>query len=387
MNTLAFINWDFQPEIISSPIKIVYYGLCWALAFLIGNYLMGKIMKNDNAPDEYSEKILIYALLGGVIGARMGHILFYHLDYYLANPLDIIKIWEGGLASHGGVLGLLIANYIYSKRVSKRSFTWSADKIVVVAGIGAALIRFGNLTNSEILGVKSESETAFFFEQDAKRKSASYFKSMENENMTFGIQLVGSEIEPNGNTSQIDDFNYPQGDFIAEYQIPNGVSKEQVEAFSRQWHYNFSENYFNPVEDHIMRDSTRNVKVIVSGNKAKAIMPVLMIPRIPAQLWEAIVYIFIFIFMMLAYWKWKWYLYDGLLFGTFMVLQFTSRFIIEYWKEIQADDVINAANEGASGWINRGQQLSIPAVLIGIIFIVWAVKSGKKDTKITLENS
>lgn len=93
---------------------------------------------------------LIYTMLGTVIGARLGHCLFYAPEYYLANPIEIFKIWEGGLASHGGTLGIIIAIYFYSKRVSHKSMLWAFDKLVVPTGLVAAMIRLGNLMNHEI---------------------------------------------------------------------------------------------------------------------------------------------------------------------------------------------------------------------------------------------
>ena len=89
-------------------------------------------------------------MLGTVIGARLGHCLFYAPEYYLANPIEIFKIWEGGLASHGGTLGIIIAIYFYSKRVSHKSMLWAFDKLVVPTGLVAAMIRLGNLMNHEI---------------------------------------------------------------------------------------------------------------------------------------------------------------------------------------------------------------------------------------------
>lgn len=107
-------------------------------------------VEKEGLPPAWIDSLLIYTMLGTVIGARLGHCLFYAPEYYLANPIEIFKIWEGGLASHGGTLGIIIAIYFYSKRVSHKSMLWAFDKLVVPTGLVAAMIRLGNLMNHEI---------------------------------------------------------------------------------------------------------------------------------------------------------------------------------------------------------------------------------------------
>ena len=102
-------------------------------------------------------------ILGIVVGARLGHCLFYQPEYYLANPIEILKIWEGGLASHGGVVGIIVAVWLYSKRVTKKSMLWTFDRVMVPTGFTAGMIRLGNLMNHEIYGSVTDQPWGFRF--------------------------------------------------------------------------------------------------------------------------------------------------------------------------------------------------------------------------------
>lgn len=125
--------------------------------------IVERMWKKEGLPPAWIDSLLIYTMLGTVIGARLGHCLFYAPEYYLANPIEIFKIWEGGLASHGGTLGIIIAIYFYSKRVSHKSMLWAFDKLVVPTGLVAAMIRLGNLMNHEIYGHSTDLPWGFRF--------------------------------------------------------------------------------------------------------------------------------------------------------------------------------------------------------------------------------
>ena len=116
---LDFITWTADPAIFTiGSREIRWYGLAFAIGFAIGYMIVERMWKKEGLPPAWIDSLLIYTMLGTVIGARLGHCLFYAPEYYLANPIEIFKIWEGGLASHGGTLGIIIAIYFYSKRVS-----------------------------------------------------------------------------------------------------------------------------------------------------------------------------------------------------------------------------------------------------------------------------
>lgn len=150
---IDFVTWTAHPAIFSfGSHEIRWYGLAFAIGFAIGYYIVLQMWKKEKINPSWIDSLLIYTMVGTVIGARLGHCLFYAPGYYLANPVEILKIWEGGLASHGGVIGIIIAIWIYSRRVSHRSMLWTFDKLVVPTGLVAALIRLGNLMNHEIYG-------------------------------------------------------------------------------------------------------------------------------------------------------------------------------------------------------------------------------------------
>lgn len=128
--------------------SLVWIGFCDRFRYWL--YDCRADVEKEGLPPAWIDSLLIYTMLGTVIGARLGHCLFYAPEYYLANPIEIFKIWEGGLASHGGTLGIIIAIYFYSKRVSHKSMLWAFDKLVVPTGLVAAMIRLGNLMNHEI---------------------------------------------------------------------------------------------------------------------------------------------------------------------------------------------------------------------------------------------
>jgi prolipoprotein diacylglyceryl transferase len=141
-----------------------WYGLLFAGSFYFGYLLFIKFFKKENIPVEVLDKLTIYMVIGTVVGARLGHCLLYEPDYYLSNPLEILMIWHGGLASHGAAIGILTAVYIFSRK-EKRSFLWVMDRIVIVGALSGFFIRLGNLMNSEIYGHETNLPWGFIFQR------------------------------------------------------------------------------------------------------------------------------------------------------------------------------------------------------------------------------
>lgn len=168
--TSNFIVWDINPYIFHLPDflggrPIAWYGLLWATAFIVGYLIMKKVYKKENLSDDKLDKLVSNMLIFTIIGARLGHCLFYEPSYYLSNPVEILKIWEGGLASHGGAIGILIGLFIYARKINK-PYLWILDRIVIPVAIGGALIRTGNLMNSEIYGDPTSLPWGFKFVRD-----------------------------------------------------------------------------------------------------------------------------------------------------------------------------------------------------------------------------
>lgn len=171
--TLNSIVWDVSPNIFTFPEKfpllggrpVAWYGLLWALSFVIGYIIVKKMYKREGMDDKLLDKLLLYMLIFTVVGARLGHCLFYEPKEYFADPIKFLYIWEGGLASHGGAIGILIGLYIYSRKV-KKPYIWTLDRIVIPVALGGAFIRLGNLMNSEIYGYETTLPWGFKFVRD-----------------------------------------------------------------------------------------------------------------------------------------------------------------------------------------------------------------------------
>lgn len=162
MNTLAVI-WDIDPVFISiGGLEIAYYGLLWVAAFVLGGYIFGKMVKSEGLNPDMTDSAFMYMLIATIVGARLGHCFFYEPSYYLSNPLQILNLRAGGLASHGAAVGMVIGILIYSRKWKIPSM-WLFDRVGIVVAIGGALIRTGNLLNSEIYGTATDMPWGFIF--------------------------------------------------------------------------------------------------------------------------------------------------------------------------------------------------------------------------------
>ena len=147
------IVWDFDPAIFTiGDFEIRWYSLTWVAALLFGGWLFAYFCKREGKPSDVSDTTFMYIALGTIIGARLGHCLFYDPAHFLTHPWEIVTgIREGGLASHGAAIGILLGIWL-SSRKNKVSVWWTADRLGIIAPMSGALIRFGNLFNSEIFG-------------------------------------------------------------------------------------------------------------------------------------------------------------------------------------------------------------------------------------------
>jgi prolipoprotein diacylglyceryl transferase len=142
----ASIVWDVDPVLLHlGSWEIRWYGLMWGLGFIFAYEIMARLFRKEQYPENWVDKLFIYCIVSSVIGARLGHCLFYEWDFYTAHPVEILKIWKGGLASHGGVFALILALIIYSKKVTKKNVWWLFDRMIPAVAIVCLCIRFGNL--------------------------------------------------------------------------------------------------------------------------------------------------------------------------------------------------------------------------------------------------
>jgi len=177
---LNYITWNVDPVLFHlGSLQVRWYGLLWALGFLIGYFIMKRIYQREKMAEDALDKLLIYMLVSTVVGARLGHCLFYEPDYYLSNPLKIFAVWEGGLASHGGAIGILIGLWLYVRNYNKSkkekndlqhiNYIWILDRIVVAVCLVGALIRVGNVINHEIYGTPTSLPWGFVFLRGAEQ--------------------------------------------------------------------------------------------------------------------------------------------------------------------------------------------------------------------------
>jgi len=157
--------WNINPILLDlGPVQVRWYGLLFVGSFFIGLHIMQWIFKREGKDPLILDNLLMYTMLGAVVGARLMHCFAYSPEYYLAHPLEIIKIWQGGLASHGGLIGVFIVLYIFTKKY-KLSYVWLLSRMAIPAALTGFAIRVGNLFNSEILGKPSDAPWAIVFER------------------------------------------------------------------------------------------------------------------------------------------------------------------------------------------------------------------------------
>ena len=162
--TMHHFIWNVDPAIISfGRIEIRWYGLFFALGFFLGFKIIILIYRKERRDIDNLSDLFLYLMLGTILGARLGHVLLYQPDYFLSHPWEIPMIWQGGLASHGGFVGVMISLYLYLRKHRDMSFIELADRLAIPCLLAAALIRVGNFFNSEILGIPSNLPWAIVF--------------------------------------------------------------------------------------------------------------------------------------------------------------------------------------------------------------------------------
>ncbi len=167
MNPLSIV-WDVDPVLFSiGSIEVRYYGLTWAMAIGFGLYLFTKFCRHEGLREELADSAFWYISLGTIIGARLGHCLFYDFDYYICHPLEILNTRQGGMASHGAALGMIVGLWLFARK-NRMPYLWGLDRVAIAATIGGAFVRFGNLMNSEIYGEPTDLPWGFIFARNGE---------------------------------------------------------------------------------------------------------------------------------------------------------------------------------------------------------------------------
>lgn len=353
---LNYVLWNIDPEVFTLFGRGVrWYGILFAGAFFLGYLLLNKILLRKGMFQKEIDKLTFYLIGGCIIGLRLGHCLFYQPKYYLSNPIEILKIWEGGLASHGAAIGILIALYLFVKK-SKRHYFWLLDRIVIVVLLIAPFIRIGNLMNSEIIGKETKASHAFIFANPVDQELT----------YRYNDYVEKTEITQTNRDTTVDNTLFRALN-IDIFLKKNKLNKKNV--------YELIYDYFIPV---LQGDEDLNSKVRIFNAKPpvsiketpqyyKASMIIYGIPRHPSQIYEALAYLLFFGLFMLYYSKKGEKTREGFFLGMFLICVFGFRFFVEYYKAVQVsfEKVMT---------LNMGQWLSIPFVIIGIIMAWWSTK-------------
>lgn len=150
---LSYITWDVSPVIFKLGFfTLRWYSLAFMVGFLVGYEILARMFRHEGAPERWLGLLLMWTVAGTIVGARLGHVFFYEWDLFSQNPIKILYVWEGGLASHGGAIGVILGVILFSIVTTKRSPLWTFDRLVVPIALVGGLIRLGNLMNSEIFG-------------------------------------------------------------------------------------------------------------------------------------------------------------------------------------------------------------------------------------------
>jgi len=356
---LNYIIWNVDPGIFTIlGREIRWYGVLFAVSFYLASLMLDKILSKKGMDQKQISKLIIYLIVGCIVGLRLGHCLFYEPEYYLRHPLEILKIWKGGLASHGAAVGILIALYLFIRKTD-RTYFWLLDRIVIAVLFIAPFIRTGNLMNSEIIGDKTDKSFAFLFVRGVDDElSKRHTKYIED-----------SHISKTGNDTIVEDTHYIELkleiDFrknIPEDKIDDYLYQYFVPMIQRDDDLRYNVKFFEPDPPLIVSETSKNYK---------AEMSIWGIPRHPSQLYEALAYFIFFLSFLFYYNKQNGNIREGFFFGMFLICVFGFRFFVEFFKEVQ----VSFEN---SILLNMGQLLSIPFVLLGL-FMVW--RSRGKEAK------
>lgn len=353
---LEFIVWNIPPQIVAiGSWELRWYSLLFALGFILGGQILSWIYRQEGKDEKDVETLTLYMVPATVLGARLGHCLFYDPSYYLSNPIEILKVWEGGLASHGATIGILLAIYLYSKTKENQSYLYVLDRLVITIALAGCLIRLGNLMNSEIYGKPTNSSLGFVFLNGAQR-------SLEHR---FGEDFMQIKLNDTRQDTLIGEHKYALIQFSMVSQstgIPFHRLKEYVEDRVQRALVNTSDD---DIADNLMLATPEfkySLKRDENGNGLLKIS-LLGIARYPTQIMESLFALILFLLLGWIYLRKKSQTPEGLIFGLFVLLLFGFRFFIEYLKAPQVDFENNMS-------LNMGQWLSIPMILVGIMVLL-----------------
>lgn len=369
-NFLSYLIWNGSPEIFtigSFPLR--WYGLLFALGFLISQQILYHIYKKEGKPEKDVDTLTIYMIIATVLAARLGHVIFYQPELIWTNPLSIFLPFEfspfrftglQGLASHGAAFGILFALWLYSrKKKPGQNYLQVLDRIVIVVALTGALIRFGNFFNSEIIGKPTNSPFGVVF---INRVTDAILVNEGRGTPIDFMEVKKSETLPKGSKGRV-----PVQLLVF---FKPGTTEDRAKEFLNFEVKSYLFHFFEFVDEPAQVPLDFVITKETSGNLA-ARVNTYGIARHPAQLYESISCVLLFIFL---YWYWsrkKENTPEGRIFGLFLVILWSLRFVYEFLKE-------NQVNFEDNMQFNMGQILSIPLIMAGVFVLI---RSYRKPVK------
>jgi phosphatidylglycerol---prolipoprotein diacylglyceryl transferase len=373
MAILSYIIWNGSPEIFSiGTFALRWYGLFFALGFLISQQILYYMFRKEGKPEKDVETLTIYMVIATIIGARLGHVIFYDPQIIWENPISIFLPFEfspfrftglQGLASHGAAIGILFALWLYSrKKKPGQNYLQILDRIVILVALTGALIRLGNFFNSEIIGKPTDAPMAVVFVNrftDQMKDS-----KLDSKEIVDNIAYHVNDSLPMGSNGRV-----PLSIYVF---FKPGVNEEQVHNLmqyrARDLLSNRLYEFFDESSDRLnyevatQKDGTIGARINTFG-----------IARHPAQLYESISSLLLFVLLFMIWYRYKQNLPTGLIFGLFMVILWSLRFAYEFLKEPQESFEQDLP-------LFMGQILSIPMVIVGIIILIYSFRNKNKPT-------
>jgi prolipoprotein diacylglyceryl transferase len=358
MHQLLTLTWELERGLDLGFFTLRFYSLLFAGGFILGYWLMKRIFAAEGIAQEKLDTLLTYVVIATVVGARLGHVFFYQWDYYSQNPIEIFKVWEGGLASHGAAIAIIIALYFYSKNVLKKPLLYILDRVVLTVALAACLIRLGNFANSEIYGEIANSSVQTVFAKPAEDRLLRGYPQF--------LQSVA--LQPLEEEMITDSIIYPLYNLSFEFTPAVKDSLFVQDLISKH------------IAPYLRDANTEDKNLLITSTKIKwqkgspnrATVQAAGVPRRPTQLYEAFAYLMIFFILMRVFQDKNLAQRQGLIFGLFLILLFGFRFFIEFYKE-------NQVSRESGMQLNMGQWLSIPLVGIGLLFAIIAKRKNDES--------
>jgi prolipoprotein diacylglyceryl transferase len=373
MAILSYIIWNGSPEIFSiGTFALRWYGLFFALGFLISQQILYYMFRKEGKPEKDVETLTIYMVIATIIGARLGHVIFYDPQIIWESPLSIFLPFEfspfrftglQGLASHGAAIGILFALWLYArKRKPGQNYLQILDRIVILVALTGALIRLGNYFNSEIIGKPTEAPTAVVFVNRFTESLKD--RRVNSREVVESVAFHKNDALPAGSNGRV-----PISIYIF---FKPGIDEDQARNFVQYTVkdllvnrlYEFFDEGVDAMDYELapQKDGSIGARINTFG-----------IARHPAQLYESISSLLLFVLLFMIWYRYKQNLPPGLIFGVFMVILWSLRFAYEFLKEPQ-----ESFEEELP--LFMGQILSIPMIIVGILILIYAFWNKNKTT-------